>query len=78
VRRSLPGALGAGGAPARGLGAFKAAISERWIVEDFLREAVSRRISLREIREISSFITDAIFDMSGSEAKGEDLKSVAN
>ena len=33
-------------------------------MEDFLREDVSRRISLREIREISSLRTDAIFGMS--------------
>jgi hypothetical protein len=32
-------------------------------VENFLREEVSRRISLREMREISSFKTDATFDI---------------
>ena len=42
---------------------FKAAISERWVVDDFLRAEVSLRISLREMREISSFRTDATFDI---------------
>src|SRR5664279_1848193 len=42
---------------------FRAAISERWVVEAFFREEVSRRISLREIRDISSFRTDATFDI---------------
>src|SRR6476660_1490196 len=55
---------------------FKAAISERWVVEDFLREEVSRRISLREMREISSFKTDATFDMTYVWGrKGEDLRT---
>ena len=55
---------------------FKAAISERWVVEDFLREEVSRRISLRETREISSFKTDATFDMTYVWGKkGEHLRT---
>src|SRR6478736_8173160 len=55
---------------------FNAGISERWVVEDFLREEVSRRISLREIREISSFKTDATFDMTYVWGrKGEHLRT---
>src|SRR6187401_1216456 len=44
---------------------FRAAISERWVVDDFFSEKVSRRISLRATRAISSFRTDATFDMVG-------------
>src|SRR6187551_2308411 len=54
---------------------FKAAISERCVVEDFLRDEVSRRISLREMREISSFKTEAMFGMMGASSfEGRDLK----
>ena len=45
-------------------------------MEDFLREEVSRRISLREIREISSFKADATFDITCVWGrKGEDLRT---
>jgi len=42
---------------------FNAAISERWVVEDFFRAEASLLISLRAMREISSFKTVATFDM---------------
>jgi hypothetical protein len=42
---------------------FKAAISERYVAEAFLRAAVSRLTSLRATRAISSFKTDATFDI---------------
>ena len=38
---------------------LRAAISERWVAETFLRGAISRRSYLRAIREISSFRADA-------------------
>jgi len=57
---ALPDQVGEAGARAL---APNAAISERWAAEDFFREEVSRRISLREMREISSFKTEAMFSM---------------
>ena len=43
---------------------FSAAISDLYVVEDLFSVEVSFLISLREMREISSFKTDAMFDMS--------------
>jgi len=41
---------------------LSAAISERYVVDDLWIEEVSRRISLRATRAISSFRADAILD----------------
>src|SRR3954470_11507477 len=55
---------------------FNAAISERYVVEDFLREEVSRRISFRATRAISSFRTDATLDIKvATQIKVGDLKA---
>src|SRR3954453_4925001 len=50
---------------------FNAAISERYVAEDFLREEVSRRISLRATRAISSFRTDATLDIKVASQKSK-------
>ena len=45
-------------------------------MEDFLREEISRRISLRAIRETSSFRTDATFDIKlGWYLEGQHLRT---
>ena len=41
---------------------LSAAISERYVLDDFFNDEVSRRISLRATRAISSFRADAILD----------------